>query len=63
MSVAAVSSHTPPPQVMQKPESVEPKTVGADHDGDKDDGAGAAAVKPTSNSAGQPLGLLVNAKA
>ena len=59
-TISPVSSNLPPPQVVQKPEALETK-AGPDHDGDADDHG--ATVKPTTNTSGQPIGLLVNAKA
>ena len=62
-SIQPVSGNTVPQPVAQKPEALEARRSGPDHDGDSDDRAGAAAVKPTVNTSGQLLGQLVNAKA
>ena len=59
-TISPVSSNLPPPQAVQRPEALETK-AGPDHDGDADDRGGA--VKPTTNTSGQPIGLLVNTKA
>ena len=59
-TISPVSSNLPPPQVVQNPEAFE-TTAGPGHDGDADDHG--ATVKPTTNTSGQPIGLLVNAKA
>lgn len=47
-----------------KPEAVEPRRVGPDHDGDADDRVGASsAAKPVVNTSGQSTGYLVNTQA
>jgi hypothetical protein len=60
-AISSISSSIPQPQAVPKPEALESSRAGPDHDGDSDDRGGA--VKPTTNTSGQPLGQIVNAKA
>ena len=61
--ISPISSNIPSPQAIQKPEALETKRAGPDHDGDSDDRGAASSVRPTTNTSGQPLGLMVNATA
>jgi len=62
-AISSVASSTGAQPIAPKPEALEAKSAGPDHDGDSDDSGAAAAVKPTTNTLGQALGQLVNAKA
>jgi hypothetical protein len=66
MSVSSVGSSSAVASLQKtlKPEALEPRRGGPDHDGDADDRVAAASPpKPVVNSSGQATGLMVNTKA